>query len=315
MSKHGNLVHLSKQFEEDLCIVDTDVKEQEDNAASILYEYEGKNREMLWAMKLWLQEYLAKTGIQDVVIGVSGGVDSALSLYVLSQVLTPEHIHAIYMPTRHNSEKSLELSQKLASNLGISLRVGEIDELVQSFTSFATDKLQKKPEWITYENLQARIRWTILMNIANDVHGMVINNSNKTELALGYGTLYGDLIGGLSFIGDLNKREIYDMVRYINHKETHDIIPDEIITRKASAELADGQVDPFDYDKISDAVEELQFGVDIEKVAKKYQIDITELEKLKKRIKINEFKIRQAPPVIKLKERSVGIWRLYPIVE
>ncbi|HBB04359.1 TPA: NAD(+) synthase [Patescibacteria group bacterium] len=154
----------------------------------------------------------------------------------------------------------------------------------------------------------------ILMNIANNVHGMVINNSNKTELAMGYGTLYGDLIGGLSLIGDLNKREVYDLSRYINERNHKEVIPGGIITRKASAELAEGQVDPFDYEKVSDAIEELQFGASVQEVAEKYTLDIEEVKALRKRIKINEFKIRQAPPVIKLKDRSVGIGRLYPIV-
>jgi NH3-dependent NAD+ synthetase len=116
-------------------------------------------------------------------------------------------------------------------------------------------------------------------------------------------------------IGDLNKREIYDLAKYINHHNHKEIIPEWIIARKASAELAEGQVDPFDYQKISDAIEELQFGASIQEIAEKYDLDIEEVKSLRKKIKINEFKIRQAPPVIKLKDRSVGIGRLYPIVE
>ena len=106
-------------------------------------------------------------------------------------------------------------------------------------------------------------------------------------------------------IGDLNKREIYDLARYINEHMHKEIIPEGIITRKASAELAEGQVDPFDYQKVSDAIEELQFGASVQEVAEKHHLDIEEVRVLRKRIKINEFKIRQAPPVIKLKERSV----------
>lgn len=144
---------------------------------------------------------------------------------------------------------------------------------------------------------------------------MVLNNSNKTELAMGYGTLYWDLIGGLSLIGDLNKKEIYEMARYINTHTRKESIPMGIIERKASAELAPGQVDPFDYERVSEAIEELQFGKSVQEVAEKYHLDIQEVKAMRKRIKINEFKIRQAPPVIKLKERSVWVWRLYPIVE
>ena len=314
MDKEGRLIHLSKQFEEDVCIVDTDWPHQ-DKSNEILYECESKNREMLDAMKLWVKDYLIKTGIKDVVIGVSGGIDSALSLYILSKVLPPERIHAIYMPTKYNSDQSYLLAKQLADNVWVTLHVGEINDLVKSFEIFGEEKLGKKPEWITHENIQARIRGMVLMTIANDVHGMVINNSNKTELAMGYGTLYGDLIGGLSMIGDINKKEIYELVKYINLQEHKDIIPEGIITRKASAELAPWQVDPFDYERVSEPIEELQFGMPVQEVAEKYHMDIEEVKALRKKIKINEFKIRQAPPVIKLKERSVGIWRLYPIVE
>lgn len=308
------LQHISKRFQEDISIVDTD-KACHDYGYDALSEDQYKYSNMIEAMKLWLKDYLEKTGIKNVVIGVSGGIDSALSLYIISQILPSENIHAIYMPTQYNSSESRELGNQLAQNLGIELNIWEIQDLVKSFEKFGEEKLWKKPEGITHENIQARIRWMILMNIANDVKGMVINNSNKTELAMGYGTLYGDLIWWLSLIWDLNKREIYEMTKYINSHNTKPIIPEWIINRKASAELAEWQVDPFDYDKVSDAIEELQFGTSAQDVAEKYKLDIEEVKWFRRRIKINEFKIRQAPPVIKLKERSVGIGRLYPIVE
>ncbi|MCX6825520.1 MAG: NAD+ synthase [candidate division SR1 bacterium] len=316
MNADGSLVHLSKRFEEEIIIVDTNKKSDGEHAGyDVSFENQCPQGSMLDAMKLGLKDYLAKTGIQDVVIGVSGGIDSALSLYILSQVLSPERIHAIYMPTKFNSDESYSLSQEIADNVGVKLQVGEINDLLRGFEKFGEEKLGKKPEGITHENIQARIRGMILMNIANDTHGMVINNSNKTELAMGYGTLYGDLIGGLSLIGDLNKREVYDLAKHINAHNHKEIIPNKIITRKASAELAPGQVDPFDYTRVPDAIEELQFGASIQETAKKYSLDIEEVAALRKRIKLNEFKIRQAPPVIKLKERSVGIGRLYPVVE
>lgn len=315
MTPDGNLRYLGKRFQEEVTIVDTEKKFDHEFTYDIRFEDDHPQWSMIETMKLWLKDYLAKTGIQNVVIGVSGWIDSALSLYLISQVLPPENIHAIYMPTKYNSDESYMLAQQLADNLWIDLRVWAINELVKGFENFGEENFGKKPEWIPHENIQARIRGMILMNIANDVKGMVINNSNKTELAMGYGTLYGDLIGGLSLIGDLNKREVYDISKYINEYHHQEIIPEWIITRKASAELAEWQIDPFDYAKVSDAIEELQFGVSVGEVAEKYHIDIEEVKSMRKRIRINEFKIRQAPPVIKLKERSVGIWRLYPVVE
>lgn len=311
--KGGILRYRGKRFQEEVTVLDLD-EPPRNHTMDVLYESNDIYGQALQAMVLGLQNYLEKTWIKKVVIGVSWGVDSAVSLYALSQALPKENIHAIYMPSKHNSELSLQLAQQLAKNLDIKLEVGPIDTLVEAFMKFGTESLHKTPEGITYENLQSRIRGNILMTLANDVKWMVINNSNKTELALGYGTLYGDLIGGLSLVGDLNKREMYEMAEYINQSKGNPI-PKEIITRKASAELTDGQVDPFDYMKISDAVEELQFGASISAMAKKYNIAPEELEMLKRKIQFNEFKIRQAPPVIKLKPRSVWIGRMFPIVQ
>jgi NAD+ synthase (glutamine-hydrolysing) len=311
VNPQGELIHFSPRFQEDIQIIDTDtLSVLEDEVLD-----ENKYEVILEAITLGLKDYLGKTGIKDVVIGVSGGIDSAVDLYFASQVLAPERIHAIYMPTQYNTNQSWELSKQLCDGLGIDLQVGEIQDLLQSYEKFHEEKLGKKAEGITHENIQARIRGNILMGIANDVQGMVINNSNKTELAMGYGTLYGDLIWGLALIGDLNKKEVYELSKYINQKEAKEAIPQWIITRKASAELKDNQVDPFDYDKVSEAIEELQFGASIPVVAEKYGLPLEEVKAMRRRIKINEFKIRQAPPVIKLKNRSVGIGRMYPIVE
>lgn len=314
LDKWGCLRYRGKKFQEDVTVLDLDEAPM-DHGVDVAYESNDIYGQALWAMKLWLQNYLEKTGIKKVVIWVSGGIDSALSLYVLSQALPKDAIHAIYMPTKHNSETSQQLAQKLCENIWVQLHIGPIDSLVKSFMEFNTNVLGKTSEWITYENLQARIRGNILMTIANDIKWMVINNSNKTELALWYWTLYWDLIWWLSLVWDLNKREIYEMSNYINDKHHTDIIPRDIITRQASAELADGQVDPFDYMRISDAVEELQFGASISKMAEKYHISPEELQSLKRKIQINEFKGRQTPPVIKLKNRSVWIGRMFPIVQ
>lgn len=314
VDKNGKLVNFLSRFQEELKIIDTEnlVEEYDDN---FLEKADEKYENIFEAIKLWLKDYLWKTGIKDVVIWVSGGIDSAIDLFIASQVLPPERIHAIYMPTQYNSNQSWELSKQLCDGLWVDLKIGEIQDLLQSYEKFHEEKLWKKAEGITHENIQARIRWNILMWIANDVKWMVINNSNKTELAMGYGTLYGDLIWWLGLIWDLNKKEVYELSRYVNKKFNKEVIPEWIINRKASAELKDNQVDPFDYDKVSDAIEELQFGESIYKLAEKYTLDIQEVKELRRKIKINEFKIRQAPPVIKVKNRSVGIGRLYPIVE
>lgn len=314
MNKQGELIYFGKSFEEEITIIDLDGSQQ-DVKNTVADRDAQTNEQYLQAIQLGTFDYLRKTGIKDVVIGVSGWVDSALNLYILSQIIAPEHIHAIYMPSRHNADESFQLADQLCKNVGVELNVWPIQDLVAGFQIFGKTYLGKEPTGVTYENIQARLRGMILMNIANDVGGMVINNTNKTELDLGYGTLYGDLIGGLGLIGDLNKREVYALSDYCNQRAWYDVIPSRIITRKASAELADNQVDPFDYDRVSDAVEELGFGASIDLIAQKYNLPKEEVQWYKRRINRNEFKKQTAPLVIKLKHRSIGVGRLIPIVQ
>lgn len=311
MDNNWKLVHLGKLFQEELTIVDTN-KSNQDRLAELLELNWDKYRMVFETLKLGLKDYLAKTWIKSVVIWLSGWIDSAVSAYILSQVLPKENIHTIYMPTKHS--KSLEDAQAVAKTLGLNLKVGWIDPMVTTFMEYAQNTIWELPAWISYENIQARIRWNILMMYANMTGSMVINNSNKTELALGYGTMYGDLIGWLWLIWDLNKKEVFEFAKWINKYEWQEVMPNSIIDRPPSAELSDNQVDPFDYAKVSEPVDELLFGWNPYEIAAKYWVDVNEVLRLKKLVRVNEFKRRQAPLVIKLKNRSVGIGRLYPVV-
>ena len=263
------------------------------------YKYE----EILSTIKMELINFLKKAGIKDVVIWVSWWIDSAVDLSIASQVLSPEHIHAIYMPTQFNSNESYELSQQLANNLWVNLKVWPIQKVLESFEDFSESYLWKPLEWISHENVQARIRWVILMNLANDHNWLVINNSNKTELELWYWTLYWDLIWGLCLIWDLKKTEVYDLARHINKNK--EIIPQWIIDRKASAELSEWQVDPFDYDRDCDPVDELAFWKDVQFVAKKYGLSEKYVQSLKDRIERSKFKVAQIPPIVKISDHPL----------
>ena len=301
INKNGKLLNESQRFQESLQSVDTE-KEESDFSSTLNQRKEYQ--EVLETMKLALKNYLEKRNISDVVIGVSGGLDSAVDLYIASQVLPPDRIHAIYMPTKFNANESLQLSQDLADNLGIELKIWEIQTLLEGYENFSDDYLGNSLQGVSHENIQARIRGNILMKLANDKKALVINNSNKTELALGYGTLYGDLIGGLCLLGDLNKKRVYEFSNYINKDQ--EIIPWGIIQRKASAELSDGQVDPFDYDRISEPVDELLFGVDTQKVAEKYSLPLEEIQWLQRRIQNARFKAEQIPAVVKLTKKTIN---------
>ena len=207
------------------------------------------------------------------------------------------------MPTQFNSSESYELSQKLADNLWVELKVWPIQDILKTFEDFSQKYLWETLQWISHENVQARIRWIVLMNIANNNRGLVINNSNKTELELWYGTLYWDLIWGLCMIWDLKKTEVYDLARHINKDE--EVIPQRIIDRKASAELSEWQVDPFDYDRDCEAVDELAFGWDVKTVANKYGLDEEYLQSLKNRIERSRFKVAQIPPIVKISDHPL----------
>lgn len=313
-NKEWKFVDFANTFEEDIKVVDTEAQTR-DKTFDIFHENDDKNKSMLNAMRVGLKDYLTKTGIKKVVIGISGGIDSALSAYVLSEILAPEDIHAIYMPTKHNENESLEISQKLCDNLWIKLEIWEINDLVESFANFSENTLGESLWWLTYENIQARIRWDILMMMANNVNWMVINNSNKTELALWYGTIYGDLIGWYSVLGDLNKKEVYEMASFINKTKREELIPTRAIDRKATAELNDNQVDPFDYDRISEPVDDLLFWASDKYIKETYNLTDNEIDKFRRLIKNNEFKRQQSPMAVKLKNRAIGSGRSYPVAQ
>ena len=275
------------------------------NTINIYQEGEKYNKyeNILSIIKSELLNFLKNTGIKDVVIWVSWWIDSAVDLVIASQAVSPEHIHAIYMPTQFNSSESYELSQKLADNLWVELKVGPIQDILKKFEDFSQKYLWETLQWISHENVQARIRWIVLMNIANNKRGLVINNSNKTELELWYGTLYWDLIWGLCLIWDLKKTEVYDLARHINKDE--EVIPQRIIDRKASAELSEWQVDPFDYDRDCDPVDELAFGGDVKDVAEKYGLDEEYVQSLNNRIERSRFKVAQIPPIVKVSDHPL----------
>lgn len=262
-----------------------------------------KCENILSTIKSELINYLQKNNINDVVIWVSWGIDSALDLTITSQTISPEHIHAIYMPTQFNSNTSYKLAQALAGNLWVDLKVWPIQKVLESFEDYSDKYLWTPLKWISHENVQARIRAVILMALANNHNALVINNSNKTELELGYGTLYGDLIGGLCLIWDLKKTEVYNLAKHINREK--EIIPQWIIDRKASAELSDWQVDPFDYDRDCDPVDELAFGKDVDSVAAKYGLDRDYVQSLKNRIERSKFKAIQIPPIVKISDHPL----------
>ena len=208
------------------------------------------------------------------------------------------------MPSRFSSDHSKSDAKQLAKNLDTNFKTVDIDSLFQAYLDVMNVHFDGSNPNVAEENIQSRIRGNILMAFSNKFGSLVLSTGNKTELALGYCTLYGDMSGGLSAIGDLNKTEVYELSKWIN--KDNEIIPVNIIDKEPSAELAPNQVDPFDYDLISPIVDKIIFGDENEQNEQYLS--------LKKKIDINEHKRRQAAPVLRVSKKAFGIGRRIPIV-
>ena len=232
----GELVLLGKSYEEDLIIFDTKKKYPKISQLENNFESEVHN-----ALIFGLKEYCEKLGFKKVLIGLSGGMDSALVTYLAVQALGKENVNVVLMPSKYSSEGSINDSLKLIENLGISHNQVSIQNVVNEIQSALTEPFNILPEGLTEENIQARVRGIYLMAFANQFNYLLLNTGNKSELATGYCTLYGDMCGGLAVIGDVYKTDVYKIAKFINQQK--EIIPSEIITKVPSAELRHNQTD------------------------------------------------------------------------
>jgi len=245
---------------------------------------------------------------------LSGGIDSALVACIAADALGAENVHGISMPSSFSSEHSKDDAKQLAKNLKIDYDTIAIKDIVESFEISLEHRFKGTERNVAEENIQARSRGNLLMALSNKFGWMVLSTGNKTELALGYCTLYGDMSGGLSVISDLSKSDVYRISNWVNQVTGYDRIPQSTITKEPSAELAEDQVDPFDYDIVSplvDAIIEerkspkelIESGADEELVMRLYRL-----------IRINEFKRRQAAPGLRVSPKAFGVGRRIPIV-
>jgi len=260
------------------------------------------------ALTLGISDYFSKTGHQKAVIGLSGGIDSALVACLAVDALGSDNVYLVSMPSRFSSDHSKSDAKKLASNLNANFDTVDIDGLFEKYLDTLDEKFKGTESDVTEENIQSRIRGNILMAFSNKFGCLVLSTGNKTELALGYCTLYGDMSGGLSAIGDLSKTEVYNLAKWKN-KVSNNIIPDNSITKPPSAELSPDQVDPFDYDLISPIVDKIILGEDIS-----HEVDDNNLDDISGRINRNEHKRRQAAPVLRISKKAFGMGRRMPIV-
>jgi NAD+ synthase (glutamine-hydrolysing) len=319
-NKDGKLIGIGKQFEEETIYVDMQESKKVNNP--IL----NREKEIYEALVMSIKDYASQTGFTKAILPLSGGIDSALGLVITTEAFGKENVIAYNLPSVFNSQTTKNIAEKLAGNLGVKYKIipiQEIDNIIRDVFTKSNHEIKEKN---SKQNLHARIRGILMMLESNDTDAMLISNGNKTEIALGYSTLYGDMCGGISVIGDLSKADVYKICEYVNKKYGKEVIPYETFTIKPSAELSEGQYDPFDYEVVSPLVELFVEGryspKDInekfvnkklgerfnENVYKKYKKET--FEKLvydtHKLLRRSVYKRLQGPPIIIVTGRSFG---------
>jgi NAD+ synthetase len=310
----GSTILRGAEFEEDLVTIDIPAP-GEPPPVPVLGPVAGSEEEAAFrALVLGLRDYTRKCGFSSAVIGLSGGVDSALTAAIAADALGPANVLGVAMPTRYSSDHSLADAEALARALGIGYETIPIDDVFQSYLDVLSPILGDGSLGATEENVQARVRGAVLMAISNRRGSLLLSTGNKSELAVGYCTLYGDMCGGLALISDVPKMMVYALSRYVNRRRT--IIPDSTLTKPPSAELRPDQKDtdslpPYDVlDPIIAAYVERH--LDVAQISA-LGFDPVIVADVIRRIDNSEYKRRQAAPGIKISSKAFGVGRRFPI--
>jgi len=308
VDREGRPVHVLPSFTERIEVIDTDKKGKNG------YSPQEQIETVYEALILGTRDYLRKCGFRKAVVGLSGGIDSAVTMCIASQALGKENVLGVAMPSPFSSKGSIEDSRKLAENLGIPLKIVPISDIYKSYLHTLEIHFEGEGADITEENIQARIRGNILMAFSNKFNYLVLSTGNKSELAVGYCTLYGDMSGGLSLISDVPKTMVYELARYIN--KTDEIIPLSIIEKAPSAELKPDQKDqdtlpPYEtldailfslIEEGRSAEEVIEIGFDRETVMW-----------VANTVRRNEYKRNQSAPGLRVTSKAFGVGRRFPI--
>lgn len=268
------------------------------------------------ALKLGIQDYVRKNGFKQVIVGSSGGIDSAVTLAIATDALGPENVSSVMMPSKYTAQMSLDDAEALAKNLQIKYQTIPITPCFDTFLATLYDVFQQLPVDKTEENLQARCRGTLLMALSNKLGALVLITGNRSEMAVGYATLYGDMAGGFAVLKDVYKTDVYKLAEYINREQ--EIIPNNILVRPPSAELREDQKDedslpPY---SILDRILALYLDEELsmEDIAQQ-GFDKALVQEIIRLIHLNEYKRQQAPPGVRIHQRAFGRDRRYPITQ
>ncbi len=310
----GKVARRLKFFQEDFGIVDLNDLISE-KAPQNTVKIPDRIEAMANALECGIRDYFGKLNFKSATLGLSGGIDSAVTLALASGALGPENLHVLLLPSQYSSTHSVDDSLELVKNLGVKSDILPIESVFDQFIESLHPLFGDLPEDITEENIQARIRGILLMALSNKFGNILLNTSNKSETAVGYGTLYGDMSGGLSVLGDVYKTDVYLLARYFNRKK--EVIPNHIITKPPSAELRPDQKDtdslpPYDQlDQILEAYIEKQLST--EKVAE-MGFDPDLIRRIIGMVNKNEYKRYQTPPILRISSKAFGVGRRLPLV-
>tara|TARA_Y100000588_G_scaffold54304_1_gene51511 strand:- start:4809 stop:6449 length:1641 start_codon:yes stop_codon:yes gene_type:complete len=309
LDAHGGLLARGKRFAEDFIMVDL--------AGGVVEARESGDEELLHgALVLGVRDYLGKCGFESAVIGLSGGIDSAVTACLAVEALGAENVRGVAMPSQYSSQGSVDDAKVLAKNLGIRLDIVPIEKAFDTLKGELAPVFEGREEDVTEENMQARLRGLILMSVSNKFGALVLTTGNKSELAVGYCTLYGDMCGGLAVISDVPKALVYQLARWINRDR--EIIPASTIDKPPSAELRPDQKDedslpPYD---VLDAILE-HYVVDGRSVPWiiREGFDADTVRRVTRLIDLNEYKRRQAAPGLKVTSKAFGMGRRIPVAQ
>jgi NAD+ synthase/NAD+ synthase (glutamine-hydrolysing) len=314
LNSEGNIIAQGRSFEEDLIYFDSGFREAT-LTGDLHPQIEGEEASVYAALVLGTRDYMRKCGFRKAIIGLSGGIDSALTAVIAADAVGPENVIGIGMPGPYSSPGSIDDARALAQNLGIRFELLSIDRVFEAYRQTLQEVFAKQKEDVTEENIQSRARGTLLMALSNKFGAIVLSTGNKSELGVGYCTLYGDMVGGLAVISDVPKTLVYRLSHYVNSRRP--VIPEATLEKPPSAELRPNQKDsdslpPYE---ILDAVLEdyVETAHSPERIAADHGFDIEVVRRVVRMVDRAEYKRQQAAPGIKISPKAFGYGRRFPI--
>jgi NAD+ synthase (glutamine-hydrolysing) len=310
INKNGEIVKELKYFEEDTLVVDT--KDIGDNELQVKVDYIEKIHD---ALVLGIRDYFMKMGFTQATLGLSGGIDSAVTVVLAVRALGAENVRVLLMPSKYSSDHSVEDARILAENLNIQYDIVNIQSAVDEFEKTLAPLFEGTSPGVTEENIQARVRGVYVMAISNKFGHILLNTTNKSECAVGYGTLYGDMNGGMAVLGDVYKMDVFKLSRFMN--KDREIIPENTIVKPPSAELRPDQKDTDSLPDYKDLDEMLFNYIELNKSPKEIAalgFDENVVRRVIRMVNMNEYKRFQAAPIIRVSSKAFGFGRKMPLV-